>query len=155
MDAAALAERALADYAAEPGRSALIRIRAADRAWEGGVAADAVHPAASLLKLAVAVAAEEATADGSLDATRRTTVAEHQRQHLDDVDVPRGVEEIAHRSVSRRGAELGDRGPTGRVERSVGDGLLGGDRHGELEQARRGVHGIRRDAPLPGSIGGP
>ena len=70
------AERALADYAAEPGRSALVRISVDDRTWEGGVAADAVHPAASLLKLAVAIAAEEAIADGSLDGVRRFSVAE-------------------------------------------------------------------------------
>ena len=99
MDAAALAERALADYAAEPGRSALIRIRAADRVWEGGVAADAVHPAASLLKLAVAIAAEEAIADGSLDATRRTTVAElgatpADRSVLDLLDPARDIDVV-------------------------------------------------------------
>ena len=73
---AVAAERALADYAAEPGRSALVKISVDGRTWEGGVAADAVHPAASLLKLAVAIAAEEAIADGSLDTTRRISVAE-------------------------------------------------------------------------------
>ena len=72
----AAAERALADYATEPGRSALVRISVDDRTWEGGVAADAVRPAASLLKLAVAIAAEEAIADGALDGARRFSVAE-------------------------------------------------------------------------------
>ena len=76
MDPAAAAERALADYAAEPGRSALVRIDVDGRVWEGGVAADVARPAASLLKLAVAIAAEEAIADGSLDATRRIPIAE-------------------------------------------------------------------------------
>jgi len=76
VDATAAAERALADYAAEPGRSALVRIDLDGRVWEGGVAAEVARPAASLLKLAVAIAAEEAIADGSLDAARRTTIAE-------------------------------------------------------------------------------
>ncbi len=67
MDAVAAAERALAEYAGEPGRSALIRIRSGDRVWEGGVEVDVVRPAASLLKLAVAVAAEEAVNEGRLD----------------------------------------------------------------------------------------
>ena len=90
------AERALADYAAEPGRSALVRISAGDRTWEGGIAADAVHPAASLLKLAVAIAAEEAIANGSLDGTRRISVAElgaapGDRSVLDLLDPARDV----------------------------------------------------------------
>lgn len=76
MDAAAAAEQALADFAAEPGRSALVRVDVDGRVWEGGVAADIVRPAASLLKLAVAIAAEDAIADGSLDATRRIPIAE-------------------------------------------------------------------------------
>lgn len=66
MDAVAAAERALADYAGKPGRSALIRIRSGNHAWEEGVEVNVVRPAASLLKLAVAVAAEEAVNDGRL-----------------------------------------------------------------------------------------
>jgi len=71
VDAVAAAERAVADYGREPGRSALIRIQAGDRVWEGGVAAEAVRPAASLLKLAVAMAAESAVVGGHLDPDHR------------------------------------------------------------------------------------
>ena len=93
---AAAAEQALADYAAEPGRSALVRVSVDGRVWEGGVAADAVHPAASLLKLAVAIAAEEAVTHGSLDATRRIPIAElgatpADRSVLDLLDPARDV----------------------------------------------------------------
>lgn len=76
MDASAVAERALAEYAREPGRSALIRIRTGEGVWEGGVETDCVRPAASLLKLAVALAAESAVREGQLDPSRRIPFTE-------------------------------------------------------------------------------
>ncbi|MFM7692978.1 MAG: serine hydrolase, partial [Actinomycetota bacterium] len=99
MDATARAEQALIDYCAEPGRSALIRIDVGGRVWEEGVAAGVKRPAASLLKLAVAIAAEEAIADGSLDAARRTPVAElgavpGDRSVLDLLDPARDIDVV-------------------------------------------------------------
>ncbi len=96
MGAAALAERALADYASEPGRSVLVRISTDGRLWEAGAAADAQHPAASLLKLAVAIAADHAIADGSLDASQRIAVtalgvASRDRSVLDLLDPARDI----------------------------------------------------------------
>lgn len=76
MDAVAAAERALVEYASEPGRSAFVRVHVDDRVWEGGVDVDVVRPAASLLKLAVGMAAEEAIAEGRLNAAHQMTVAE-------------------------------------------------------------------------------
>jgi beta-lactamase class A len=66
-----LAERSsslLHAYAREPGRSVFARVQAAGAAWEGGVAEDAPRPAASLLKVPLALAAEEAAREGRLDA---------------------------------------------------------------------------------------
>lgn len=73
--AVAAAERALADYGTEAGRSALIRVRAGGHEWTGGVDPDIVRPAASLLKLAVGLAAEEALRVGRLDSGRGLTAA--------------------------------------------------------------------------------
>lgn len=71
--AVATAERALADYAAaESGRSALICVRAGGQEWSGGVDPDVVRPAASLLKLAVGLAAEDALRAGRLAGLRPT-----------------------------------------------------------------------------------
>lgn len=55
-------------YAREPGRSVYARLQSAEAAWEGGVAADEPRPAASLLKVPLALAAEEAFRDARLDA---------------------------------------------------------------------------------------
>lgn len=65
--------RLLCDYARERGRSAFVRVVTPAATWEGGVAADEPHPAASLLKLPLALATEQAFAAGSLDPG--TTVA--------------------------------------------------------------------------------
>jgi beta-lactamase class A len=59
--------RLLREYAREPGRSALVRVEAAGGVWEGGVAEDEPRPAASLLKVPLAMAAERAFAAGGLD----------------------------------------------------------------------------------------
>lgn len=96
QDPASLAAQALTDYASEPGRSALIRITADGITWEGGASPDVVRPAASLLKLAVALAAEDAIADGSLDVSRRVAIADlsvapDDRSVLDLLDSARGL----------------------------------------------------------------
>lgn len=94
--AAAAAERALAAYAEEPGRSALVRITAGECTWESGVDPDAARPAASLLKLAVALAVQEAIAEGALDASRSLAVSDlsvepDDRSVLDLLDPARGI----------------------------------------------------------------
>jgi len=58
----------LREYAREPGRSVLARVETEDAAWEGGVAEDEARPAASLLKVPLALAAEDACREGRLDA---------------------------------------------------------------------------------------
>jgi len=60
-------ERLLRAFAREPGRSVLARVEMPGAVWEGGVAADEPHPAASLLKVPLAMAAERAFAGGDLD----------------------------------------------------------------------------------------
>jgi beta-lactamase class A len=62
-----LSDRLLREYAREPGRSAFVRVATATATWEGGIAADEPHPAASLLKVPLALAAERAFAVGDLD----------------------------------------------------------------------------------------
>lgn len=94
--AAAAAEQALATYAEEPGRSALVRITAGECTWESGVDADVARPAASLLKLAVALAVQEAIAEGALDASRSLAVSDvsavpEDRSVLDLLDSTRGI----------------------------------------------------------------
>ena len=59
--------RLLRDYAREPGRSVLARVETPHAAWEGGVAADEPRPAASLLKVPLAMAVERAFGSGDLD----------------------------------------------------------------------------------------
>jgi beta-lactamase class A len=73
--AADAARRAIDDYAA-PGRSALIRIRTHDAAWEYGVDPDRQHRAASLLKLGIAIAAEDEIRAGAIDPVADITVRE-------------------------------------------------------------------------------
>lgn len=58
----------LAAYGREPGRSVYARLESSGAGWEGGVAADEPRPAASLLKVPLALAAEEAFRGGRLDA---------------------------------------------------------------------------------------
>jgi len=52
------AARALEGFAREPGRSAHVVVQTPAHEWAGGAAADELRPAASLLKLPVAMAAE-------------------------------------------------------------------------------------------------
>jgi len=65
--------RLLRAYAREPGRSVLARVETPGATWEDGVAADEPRPAASLLKVPLALAVERAFAAGGLDA--QATVA--------------------------------------------------------------------------------
>jgi len=74
--------RLLRDYAREPGRSVLARVVTPHSAWEGGVAADEPRPAASLLKVPLAIAAEHAFGSGVLDPRATVTV---RRLLADDV----------------------------------------------------------------------
>jgi len=60
-------ERLLREYAREPGRSVLARVETPAAVWEGGVAENEPRPAASLLKVPLAMAAERAFANGGLD----------------------------------------------------------------------------------------
>ncbi len=66
--------RLLRAFAREPGRSVLAHVETPDAAWEGGVAADEPRPAASLLKVPLALAAERAFAAGDLDADATVAV---------------------------------------------------------------------------------
>ena len=66
-DPRAESARLLRAFAREPGRSVLARVETPGAAWEGGVAADEPRPAASLLKLPLALAAERAFGAGGLD----------------------------------------------------------------------------------------
>ena len=66
-DPAEVSVRLLRDYASEPGRSVLVRVETPTRMWEGGIAADEGRPAASLLKLPLAMAVEDAIASGAID----------------------------------------------------------------------------------------
>lgn len=66
----------LRTYAREPGRSVLARVEAGGALWQGGVAEDEPRPAASLLKVPLALAAEDACADGELDASAPVPLAE-------------------------------------------------------------------------------
>ena len=64
----------LGDYAREPGRSVLVRVEMPGTAWESGVAADDPRPAASLLKMPLAMAVERAFAGGEMDPRATVTV---------------------------------------------------------------------------------
>ena len=75
-DAAASSSRILRDYAREPGRSVLVRVQLPGTVWEGGVAADEPRPAASLLKVPLALAVEAAFSAGRLDPEAAVTVEE-------------------------------------------------------------------------------
>jgi beta-lactamase class A len=75
-DAAASSAGLLRDYAREPGRSVLVRVKLPGTAWEGGVAADEPRPAASLLKVPLALAVEAAFSAGRLDPEVTVTVEE-------------------------------------------------------------------------------
>ena len=57
----------LAAFARKPGRSVLARVMTPAGTWEGGAAADVARPAASLLKVPLAMAVETAFAAGLLD----------------------------------------------------------------------------------------
>jgi beta-lactamase class A len=59
--------RLLRAYAREPGRSVLARVETPEAEWEDGVAADDPRPAASLLKLPLAMAVERAFQRGEID----------------------------------------------------------------------------------------
>lgn len=68
---------ALADFAREPGRSVLVEVHPEGREpWRGGVGEDAVRPAASLLKLPLALAVEAAFNSGDLDPATPVAVGE-------------------------------------------------------------------------------
>ena len=67
-DPAGTSERLLRGFAREPGRSALVRVETPHAAWEAGVAADEPRPAASLLKVPLALAVEDAFRRGTPDA---------------------------------------------------------------------------------------
>ncbi|MFO1540441.1 MAG: serine hydrolase [Chloroflexota bacterium] len=74
---AAASDAILAAWAAEPGRSVRARLACDDgRAWEGGHAADVPRPGASVLKVAIGIAADRAIADGTLDPDGPVPVAE-------------------------------------------------------------------------------
>jgi len=75
MNASEVARRAINDYAA-PGRSALIRIRTDGADWEYGVDPDRPYRAASLLKLGIAIAAEDEIRAGAIDQGAAITVSE-------------------------------------------------------------------------------
>lgn len=62
---------ALGAFTREPGRSVAARIEGDRGHWRGGIEADVARPAASLLKLPLAVAAERARAEGRLDGRAR------------------------------------------------------------------------------------
>lgn len=101
MDSVTAAQHALDEYARERGRSALVRVHVPGRDWEGGVEPDTVRPAASLLKLGVALAAEAALAHGRLDRDLRVPIADlasrpRDRSVLDllDPDHPVRVDEL-------------------------------------------------------------
>lgn len=67
LAAAGPAREALRAFADAEGRSVLARVRMGGHEWVDGVAAEVVRPAASLLKMALGLAAERALADGTLD----------------------------------------------------------------------------------------
>ena len=75
-DAAASSAALLRGYAREPGRSVLARVELPGTVWEDGVAADEPRPAASLLKVPLALAVEAAFSTGRLAADTPVTVAE-------------------------------------------------------------------------------
>ena len=65
-DAAAASVAIMSRFAREPGRSVAVRVMTPGRAWEGGAGEDVPRPAASLLKVPLAMAAETAFGAGSL-----------------------------------------------------------------------------------------
>ncbi len=73
--ATAVSARALEAWTREPGRSVLARLTLDDgTAWEGGVAADVPRPAASVLKVPLGMAAEDAFRSGALDPAARVPI---------------------------------------------------------------------------------
>lgn len=60
-------ERMLGDFAHEDGRSVYVELRADERSWSGGIEATQSRPAASLLKLPLAMAVEQALGHGALN----------------------------------------------------------------------------------------
>lgn len=62
-DPIALSRAALESFAREDGRSAWLCVRSPWGEWSGGVGEDVIRPAVSLLKLALAMAAEQALGD--------------------------------------------------------------------------------------------
>lgn len=66
-DPGPVSSRLLREFAREPGRSVLARVVTPGRMWEDGVAVDDPHPAASLLKVPLAMSAELAFQSGRLD----------------------------------------------------------------------------------------
>ncbi len=65
---------ALTEYAGEKGRAAFLMVEAEETRWEGGIAEDEARPAASLLKLPLAMAAESAMLSGHLDPSETVPV---------------------------------------------------------------------------------
>ena len=66
----------LAEYAREEGRSVFARVETLGCAWEGGVQADESRPAASLLKVPLCMAVEDAFKEGRLDSATPVSVGE-------------------------------------------------------------------------------
>ncbi len=145
--------QALVDgYAASAGRSVAVRIRMGDVEVDAGVASDEQMPAASLLKIPLALAAEQAIAAGDLDPTRRVPVSQVRRERQPgalDVLVSDPVlsvadvlglalalsdnacadwlfEQVGLRAVSQVLDELGCSGTTANVQHEPGLGPLGG-----------------------------
>lgn len=71
--------RLLDGYAAAAGRSVAVRIRVGGGEVDAGVASDDPMPAASLLKLPLALAVEHAIEAGTLDPTRQVPISQVRR----------------------------------------------------------------------------
>lgn len=74
--ARAQCRRLLAQFAREAGRSAAIHVKAGGAEFTEGVCEEVARPAASLLKVPLVMAAEEALQDGSLRARKRIKVSD-------------------------------------------------------------------------------
>jgi beta-lactamase class A len=72
-DPRATSDRLLRDWAREPGRSVLARVETPGGVWEGAIDADTPRPAASLLKVPLGLATEDAFANGDLDPGQRVS----------------------------------------------------------------------------------
>lgn len=74
--ALSVSEKLVGDYCRNPGRSAFLRFETRSGVFTAGSGADIRRPAASLLKLPLAFAVEEAMGAGSLDPTMEVRVGD-------------------------------------------------------------------------------